>query len=111
VEQVARTATDMQIAWIAGGASLAGALLGALIPAVVTHFQNTRSRADEQGFLAVQVSSALYTYASGCVDVAYDSGEQDEQGRLCPVETAPTFNPLSLDVNWRTIPVQLLDRI
>lgn len=111
VEQVEKTASDMQVAWIAGGASLVGALLGAVIPAVVTHRQNKRSREDEQGFLAVQVSSALYGYASECVDVAYDSGEHDDQGRLCPAIRAPTFDPLSLDVNWRTISVQLLDRI
>ena len=110
-EQVDKAVSDMQIAWVAGGASLAGALLGALIPAIVTHFQNKRGRQDEQGFLAVQVSSALYTYASGCVDVAYDSGEPDDQGRLCTVISSPTFDPLSLDVNWRTISVTLLDRI
>lgn len=103
--------SDMQIALIAGGASLAGALIGALIPAVVTYLQNRTSRQDELGFLAVQVSSALYSYASGCVDVAYDAGQHDEQGRLCYVMTSPTFNPPSLDVNWRTISVKLLDRI
>lgn len=112
MEQVEITASsDMQIALIAGGASLAGALIGALIPAVVTYFQNRSSRQDERGFLAVQVSSALYTYASGCVDVAYDSGQHDEQGRLCYVVPSPTFNPPSLDVNWRTISVKLLDQI
>ncbi|MDH5829272.1 hypothetical protein QFW80_01890 [Luteimonas sp. M1R5S18] len=111
VAEVEEAASDMRIAWIAGGASLAGALLGAVIPVVVAHLHNKRSREDERDFLAVQVSSALYTYASGCVDVAYDSGEDDERGRLCPVETAPTLDPLSLDVNWRTIPVNLLDRI
>ncbi|UOV08543.1 hypothetical protein MUU77_17335 [Pseudoxanthomonas sp. F37] len=45
------------------------------------------------------------------MSVAYDSGEPDEEGRLCCVASAPTFNPLSLDVNWRTISVKLLDRI
>jgi len=110
VKQAAKAASDMQV-WIAGGASLAGALIGALIPALVTYFQNKRSRDDEKGFLAVQVSSVLYTYASGCVDVAYDSGETDDQGRTCPSVTSPILDPLSLDVNWRTIPVTLLDRI
>lgn len=103
--------SDMKIALIAGGASLAGALIGALIPAAVTYFQNRNSREDERGFLAVQVSSALYNYAAGCVDVAYDSGEHDEQGRLCYVVRSPTFSPLTLDANWRTISVKLLDRI
>lgn len=111
VEPAAKAASDMQVAWIAGGASLAGALIGALIPALVTHFQNKRSREDEKGFLAVQVSSALYTYASGCVDVAYDHGEPDDQGRTFPTVASPILDPLSLDVNWRTIPVSLLDRI
>lgn len=103
--------SDMQIALIAGGASLAGALIGALIPAAVTYFQSKSSREDERGFLAVQVSSALYTYAAECVDVAYDSGEHDEQGRLCCVVRTPSLSPLSLDVNWRTISIKLLDRI
>lgn len=112
VESVGTTApSDMQIALIAGGASLAGALIGALIPAIVTYIQNRSSREDERGFLAVQVSSALYTYANCCVDVAYDAGEHDDQGRLWFIVPSQTFNPLSLDVNWRTIPVKLLDRI
>jgi len=112
VDQLEAAASyDMQIALIASSASLAGAMIGALIPAAVTYVQNRRGRDDERGFLAVQVSAALYNYASGCVDVAYDSGEPDEEGRLCRVVSAPTLSPLSLDVNWRTISVKLLDRI
>ena len=102
---------DMQIALIAGGASLAGALVGALIPAAVTYFQNRGNREDERGFLAVQVAASLYTFASGCVDVMYDNGEPDEQGRDCIVVGSPNFSTMSLGVNWRSISVELLDRI
>lgn len=112
VEQVApATSLDMQTAWIAAGASLAGALIGALIPTLMTFFQNKGSRENERGFLAVQVSSALYTYASGCVDVMYDQGEPDNQGQLCIVAKAPRLDLASLNVNWRSIPVDLLDRV
>src|SRR5690606_33543440 len=110
-QSAAVASSDMQIALIASAASLAGAMIGALIPAVVTYVQSRRGRDDERGLLAVQVSSALYTYASGCVDVAYDSGAPDEEGRLCSVVPAPILNTLSLDVTWRTISVKLLDRI
>jgi hypothetical protein len=102
---------DMQIALITGAAGLVGALLGALIPTIFTHYQAKRSREDERGYLAVHVSSALYSYASGCVDVAYDTGEPDDQGRQCIIVRSPTLDPLSLDVNWRSISVAILDRI
>lgn len=112
VEQAGNTmGLDMQIALIAGAASLAGALIGAFIPAAVTYHQAKRSREDERDYLAVHVSSALYSYASGCVDVAYDQGEPDDQGRHCIEVQAPTLDPLALDVNWRSIPVAILDRI
>jgi len=112
VEQVDEAmGLDMQVALIAGVASLLGALLGALIPAVFTYHQTKRGREDERGYLAVHVSSALYSYASGCVDVAYDTGEPDEDGRDCISVRSPTLDPLSLDVNWRSISVALLDRV
>lgn len=112
VAQAAQTTSlNMQTAWIAAGASLIGALIGALIPALMAFFQNKSSREDERGFLAVHVAAALYTYASSCVDVMYDAGEPDEQGRVWIVVLSPTFSPLEQDVNWRSISVELLDRI
>ncbi|KTF39568.1 hypothetical protein [Xanthomonas translucens] len=102
----------LAMAVLAAGASLVGVLIGAIIPAVVTARIASRHRKDDTGYLAVTVSAALETYVGGCIDVMFDSGELDpERGEYCPRVSSPVLELRSLDVNWRSVPVSLLDRI
>ncbi|MBI5926338.1 MAG: hypothetical protein HY836_12135 [Aquabacterium sp.] len=68
----------------------------------------------EASYLAILVVAHLDRYATGCLHVAYDDGTSegspaggDGQFHQTTV-TPPTFDPLSLQVDWKVLPVDLM---
>lgn len=66
-------------------------------------------------FLAVTISGVLEKFVSACADVAYDDGlrkgERDIHGDLRIQVTAPLLNYSDLEVDWKSLPGQLLDKV
>lgn len=74
-----------------------------------------RSRSSvEASYLAVLVIAHLERFANGCAEVSYDDGTCEGRpagggGDYCQVTTQPpTFDPLTLDVDWKALPPDLM---
>lgn len=103
-------------------ASLAPAifgLVGVVVGAVMTFardlwFQRQRDLKERQ-YLAIQVSSLLERYVSGCVEVVADNGlyhgQPDENGIYQAQAEEPKFEPELLQVDWKSLPPNLMYEI
>ncbi|WP_372356764.1 hypothetical protein ACCP99_03535 [Xanthomonas sp. NCPPB 3443] len=96
---------------IAAVAALLGSLVGASIPTTLSWWIHYQQRESDIGYLAVTVGAILDRYINGCIDVMYDDGMPDADGETVPRVSSPTLELAALNVNWRSIPVTLLDRI
>ncbi|CAD0326505.1 hypothetical protein ABQZ69_02335 [Xanthomonas sp. WHRI 8391] len=101
----------LTIGVIAAVASLAGSLAGASIPTTLSWWLHRQQKNADVGYLAVTVGAILDRYIGGCIDVMYDDGVFDADGQLVARVSSPKLELGSLDVNWRSIPVTLLDRV
>ncbi|HFF6216705.1 hypothetical protein [Stenotrophomonas maltophilia] len=86
----------------------AGVCVGAGITALREYLVGKRKSKSDGAYLAAIVGGALDTLISGCSDVVGDSGQVDSEGYSHPRTEHPQFDPLKLDVEWRTIPPDLL---
>lgn len=67
----------------------------------------------ETTYLAVLAAAHLDRFAQGCLDVAYDEGENNPND---PSDwryrcSSPTFSPLDLNVDWKVLPKDLMERL
>lgn len=94
---------------------IVGASLTALLTATKDWWFHSIKKKEEQTYLAIQISCLLERFVSGCVEVAYDDGlchgQRDEQGCLTVQVPTPSFEPLSVDVNWKSLPTDLMYQI
>lgn len=68
----------------------------------------------EASYLAIIVVAHLDRFINGCVQVAFDDGTSE--GRPAghdgvfhaPTASAPTFEPLALNVDWKVLPADLM---
>ena len=91
---------------------LLGVVLAVLLNAVKEWwFQRGKSRKDLE-YLAIRISCMLDTFVSGCSDVAADDGLH--QGQYGPdgcrdiQVTPPSFEPIGVDVEWKSLPTALM---
>ncbi|MFJ3316131.1 hypothetical protein ACIPLR_12285 [Herbaspirillum huttiense] len=67
--------------------------------------------------LAILVSAHLDRFVDGCVAVAFDDGTAeglpsgDDGQTYQPTTEIPTFDPLSLEVEWRVLPPALMQSV
>lgn len=67
----------------------------------------------EATYLAILVIAYLDRLANACLSVAFDDGTDEgrpagSQGCWAPTVTPPIFDPLSFDVNWKSLPSDLM---
>lgn len=96
-------------------ATSAGVWVGAwLVTRRETAVRKEKRTADAL-FLAVTVSGRLEQFVSVCSDVAADDGlrrgERDVHGNLRIQVKAPLLNYADLDVEWKSLPGHLLDKV
>jgi hypothetical protein len=96
-----------------------GAVVGAVASALASGSKDAVSalfrRKSNARYLAIRVVAVLDRYVDGCASVTGDDGLCDGQrnidGRLeIQVET-PTFDVQSLDVDWKSIPAELMFKV
>lgn len=91
---------------------LIGVVLGVLLNTVKEWwFQLRKSRKDLE-YLTIRVACLLDTFVNSCADVVADEGLSYGQPgpdgcRSIQVEV-PTFNPLAIDVEWKSLPADLM---
>lgn len=86
----------------------AGVCVGAGITVLREYISGRRKGKSDGAYLAAIVGGALDTFISRCSDVVGDDGQVDSEGYSHPRAAHPQFDPLKLDVEWRTIPPDLL---
>lgn len=92
---------------------LAGVWLGGHLTSK-RELQRDKAKSEKETvYLAVLVSAHLDRLADECAAVAYDDGMQegrlpDDQGSREPLEPLPKFQPLELDVEWKSLPAELM---
>jgi hypothetical protein len=90
-------------------------LLGAVLTvAREWWFQRRREKKDAE-FLAVQVLGQLDRYVAGCANVVFDDGlsegQRDENGYRRTQVSPPKFEPETLKVEWKALPLKLMYEI
>lgn len=94
---------------------LVGVVLGALLTVVREWwFQSRKTRKDAE-YLSIQVSCELERYMSKCAEVVSDDGlcegQPGKDGCHSIQVQAPKFDPISLNVEWKSLPVNLMYEI
>lgn len=94
---------------------LVGVIVGALMTAAKDIWVEWRSRRKNAEYLAIRVVSMLDRFVEGCAGVAGDDGlccGQPNEAGVCEIQVpAPKFEIQSLDVDWRSIPANLMYEI
>ncbi|MDP3250978.1 MAG: hypothetical protein Q8M77_03610 [Hydrogenophaga sp.] len=110
--------TDAHIAAIiTGAAGISGVLLGNFFVAIKEWIVSGKSSRSKRAYLAILVVSHLDRFANGCVCVGNDDGTCE--GRPAggngeyfqTTVTPPLFLPLDIEVEWQTLPTDLLYEI
>ncbi|WP_321945236.1 hypothetical protein [Paraburkholderia sp. J10-1] len=105
--------TGSSPAIISAAAGICGVILGGMITASKEWLVHRSRRKTETAYLAAIVVSHLDRFANGCLHVALDDGTAygqpaGEQGEHEPTVTAPNFQPLDIDVEWKVLPQDLM---
>lgn len=94
---------------------LLGVIVGALMTAGKDIWVERRSRQKNAEYLAIRVVSLLDRFIEGCTGVAGDDGlsygQPNEDGEREIQVSTPEFQVQSLDVDWKSIPAQLMYEI
>ena len=103
----------MTDAWV----GFAGAIIGVLVGAGITIYQDIRKekrvRREDAQYLAIRVSCMLDRFVKGCLDVAYDDGTSEglpagKDGAYEPQIREPEFPINTIDGNWKSIRSDLM---
>ncbi|MCY7297530.1 hypothetical protein [Alteromonas sp. a30] len=100
---------------------LLGVIIGSLLTVILTTLKEwwfqQRKRREEQVYLAIQISCLLDRFVAGCWAAVNDDGTihgleyRDESGCLSTQADTPHFEPLSIDVSWKSLPTNLMYEI
>lgn len=91
---------------------LVGVALGALLTVVREWWFQTRKNKKDAEYLSILVSCELERYAARCAEVVGDDGLHhglpDASGYSSPQVEEPSFDPLGFNVEWKSLPAQLM---
>jgi hypothetical protein len=91
---------------------LVGVVLGALLTIAGEWWLQSRKTRKDAEYLSIQVSCELERYVVKCAEVVGDDGRgeepPDEHGCYSIQVQAPKFDPMSLKVEWKSLPAKLM---
>jgi hypothetical protein len=94
---------------------LIGVIVGAILTTTKDWWFHKLKKKEEQTYLAIQISCLLERFVSGCLEVVHDDGlchgQRDDHGYLSPQVRTPYFEPLKTDVNWKSLPANMMYKI
>lgn len=96
---------------LTGAFGLIGVIIGGLLQAAIAWLRERKHRDEDLIYLAITVASALNAFASGCADVAIDVGFRNLDGEQDSSVKSPMLDLSPLAVNWKSLPLSLLDRV
>jgi hypothetical protein len=112
----AKSNVDATLVILPSVISAVSGLVGVVVGGGLTAWRESRARSGQlrkdAEYLAILVSSRLDAYVSGWASVAGDDGlnegQRNKVGALEVQEPTPKFEANDLDVNWRSLPVELM---
>lgn len=91
---------------------LVGVVLGAVLATVKDWWFHRRDTLKAREYLTIRAALALENVGLECAEVVRDDGllhgQYDSDGCRAPQAPTPSFDPQSLDVEWRAIPADLM---
>lgn len=98
---------------ISAASGLCGVWLGGWLTGAREQRREAERARKEASYLAILTVAHLDRFADGCLYVARDDGTAGgwpagAQAYHAPTTTAPKFDPLSLDVEWKVLPTDLM---
>lgn len=91
---------------------LIGTCLGASLTIGWQWWFQSKNNKKNATYLSVIISCELDRYIAGCVEVVGDNGlfegQRDPEGYCRPTTKNPVFAPLSFDVDWKSLPGNLM---
>lgn len=99
---------------ISAASGLSGVALGGWLTSLREGSKERTRVKKELSYLAILVVAHLDRFVNGCLHVAYDDGTRegmpasDDRQFHQATADAPTFDPLSLDVDWKVLPADLM---
>nr|WP_319566591.1 hypothetical protein [uncultured Rhodoferax sp.] len=97
---------------ISACAGIGGVLLGNSFLTIKEVIASSLKRKKDSEYLAIIVVSHLDRFATGCLYVAYDDGTVEgrpsNNGVCWPTTKPPTFDPLDIKVEWKSLPRDLM---
>lgn len=91
---------------------LIGIVLGVLLNAAKEWWFQKRMNKKELEYLAIHMSCLLDSFVNGCADVVADDGlccgQPDQDGCRSIQTKTPNFDPLSVEVEWKTLPAEIM---
>ncbi|KQV85464.1 hypothetical protein ASC87_07170 [Rhizobacter sp. Root1221] len=97
-------------------AAISGVVLGQCIGAIKDWVTVRTNREKDAAYLAILVGGHLERFVDGCWAVSFDDGTAEgrpagEQGFHQITVQAPTFEPMTFDVDWKSLPSKLMFEI
>ncbi len=90
---------------------LIGVLFGFLLSTFKDWWFQKVKKKKEVEYLSVRVSFLLERFVEGCIDIVSDDGRWDNDGIRHTVTTLPEFEPQLIEVDWKSLPLDLMYRL
>jgi hypothetical protein len=91
---------------------LLGVVLGVFLTIAKEWFFDFRKNKKHAEYLCIHIACMLEQFAIKCIDVVYDDGlhhgQPDSDGYSRVQVLAPSFKPETVDVEWKSLPANLM---
>jgi hypothetical protein len=92
-----------------------GVIVGAALTTAKEWWFDRRPQSKDATFLSIQVIFLIDRFIAGCIEVTMDDGlsygSPDKEGCKVPQVSHPVFDPTSIDVEWKSLPSNLMYEI
>lgn len=104
---------ELSAALVGGASGIICAFGTAWVTAKANKAQTERADARQSAYLASQLGPALREFASACIAVTYDDGNEEgrpsgSNGTCQPTVQSPRFSPDIFTVEWKALPADLM---
>ncbi|HTV86969.1 MAG TPA: hypothetical protein VME63_16335 [Dyella sp.] len=92
---------------------LIGVVVGAFLTIIKEWWFKAKEKEKNAEYLAILITSMLERFVVGCAEVVADDGlyhgQLNSQGERETHTVPPTFDPLSIQVEWKALPANLMN--
>ena len=94
---------------------LIGVIVGAALSAATDWWFDRQRQQKDIVYLSIRMVFLLDRFVAGCIEITWDdglsNGSLDDEGCRTPQVDHPTFDPTTVDVEWKSLPPSLMYEI